>query len=324
MKLPQSLQPAPYPIELALPDISRYRTSATGIDYVHTFESGLDGPHVMVNALTHGNEVCGAIAVSELLERQLRPVRGKLTLAFANVEAYKRFDASRPDANRFIEEDFNRLWSREALDGDCNSAELHRARQLRPVIDQVDYLLDLHSMHEASAPLLVSGPLPKGIAFARNIGSPVNIIVDEGHAEGRRLRDYDAFGDQRSARNALLVECGQHWEASAATVARDVTARFLRVTGVIAPDGLADWIQAPAASLQVVRVTDAVVARTMRFRFTQEFRGLERIKKKGTVIAVDDGQEIRTPYDDCVLVMPSLRQLRPGVTVVRLGMLEQD
>jgi hypothetical protein len=26
-----------------------------------------------------------------------------------------------------------------------------------------------------------------------------------------------------------------------------------------------------------------------------------------------------TPYDDCVVVMPSMRQLRPGVTVVRLG-----
>jgi hypothetical protein len=28
-----------------------------------------------------------------------------------------------------------------------------------------------------------------------------------------------------------------------------------------------------------------------------------------------------TPYDNCVLVMPSLRQLRPGVAVVRFGQL---
>jgi hypothetical protein len=37
------------------------------------------------------------------------------------------------------------------------------------------------------------------------------------------------------------------------------------------------------------------------------------------VIAHDDGQPITTPYDDCVLVMPSIRQLRPGVTTLRLG-----
>jgi hypothetical protein len=37
------------------------------------------------------------------------------------------------------------------------------------------------------------------------------------------------------------------------------------------------------------------------------------------VIAHDQDEAIVTPYDNCVLVMPSLRQLRPGVTTVRLG-----
>jgi hypothetical protein len=39
------------------------------------------------------------------------------------------------------------------------------------------------------------------------------------------------------------------------------------------------------------------------------------------VIGWRDGEPVVTPYPDCVLVMPSLRQLRPGVTVVRLGRL---
>ena len=38
-----------------------------------------------------------------------------------------------------------------------------------------------------------------------------------------------------------------------------------------------------------------------------------------TPIARDAGEPVCTPYDDCVLVMPSVRQLRPGVTTVRLG-----
>jgi len=38
-----------------------------------------------------------------------------------------------------------------------------------------------------------------------------------------------------------------------------------------------------------------------------------------TALAYNDGEPVLTPYDDCVLVMPSLRQLRPGVTVVRLA-----
>jgi len=52
-----------YPIEVEFPDISAHEQSSTGIAYVHTFDSGVAGPHVMVNALTHGNEVCGAIVV---------------------------------------------------------------------------------------------------------------------------------------------------------------------------------------------------------------------------------------------------------------------
>ena len=81
-----------YPIEVEFPDISVHEQSSSGIAYVHTFDSGVPGPHVMINALTHGNEVCGAIVVDALLRARLRPRRGKLTLAFANVEAYRRFD----------------------------------------------------------------------------------------------------------------------------------------------------------------------------------------------------------------------------------------
>ena len=107
----------PFPVELDAPDIQPHRRSGTGTDFIHTFESGKPGPHVMVNALTHGNEICGAIAVDRLLREGLRPTRGTLTLAFANVEAYSRFDRERPFATRFVDEDFNRVWTPSTLDG---------------------------------------------------------------------------------------------------------------------------------------------------------------------------------------------------------------
>lgn len=217
-----------YPIEVAFPDISVHEQSSSGIAYVHTFDSGEPGPHVMINALTHGNEVCGAIVVDELLRRSLRPRRGRLTLAFANVAAYRRFDPANPDAARFVDQDFNRVWTAAALDDTSRtSSELARAREMRPVIDTVDMLLDLHSMHEKCKPLIVAGPLQKGIDLAVRLGTPATVICDEGHPEGRRMRDYEGFGSADSAKNALLIECGQHWERSAVTVARDTTARFL-------------------------------------------------------------------------------------------------
>ncbi|SFC67000.1 M14 family metallopeptidase [Collimonas sp. OK412] len=310
-----------YPIEIAFPDLLPYSAGNTDIPYVHSFSSQGDGPHVMINALTHGNEVCGAIVVKALLDLGLKPRRGKLTLSFANVEGYQRFDPLRPDASRFVDQDLNRVWTREVLDDQTrDSSELRRARAMLPVIDTVDLLLDIHSMHERSAPLIVSGPLPKGIALARQLNIPQHVISDAGHPEGRRMRDYGAFGDNASARNALLIECGQHWEAASVTVAKHSTARFLLLAGVIERSDLPDdWWPEPSTASIVIQVTQPVVASSMDFRFAGAYTGLETFAEQGTVIGWDSGQPVTTPYPDCVLVMPSLRQLRPGVTVVRFG-----
>ncbi len=71
----------------------------------------------------------------------------------------------------------------------------------------------------------------------------------------------------------------------------------------------------------MVRVTDAVVAHSDDFQFEAPYTGLEIMADAGTVIGWSEGLPVTTPYPDCVLVMPSLRQLRAGVTVVRLGQL---
>src|SRR5213594_3217044 len=120
-------------VEVACPDLSGYAAGNFGLPYVWSFASGRPGPHLLIQALTHGNEVCGAIAVDFLLRNGLRPTRGTLTFCFANVAAYTRFDPTKPYASRCVDEDFNRLWSRETLEGTRDSGELRRARELRPL-----------------------------------------------------------------------------------------------------------------------------------------------------------------------------------------------
>ena len=184
-----------YPTEYPVPDIAPYRRGNTGIDYVHTFDSGRPGPHVMINALTHGNEVCGAYAVDQLFRWETRPARGKLTLSFANVDAFSRFSPERPADTRWVDEDFNRVWSDDKLDGPRASSELARARELRPLIAAADLLLDLHSMHLPAPPVTIAGPHAKGRELARRLGLPAFVISDSGHATGARMRDYGGFGD---------------------------------------------------------------------------------------------------------------------------------
>lgn len=311
------------PVEIAPPDLSRYRAGNTGVDYVHILESGRPGPSVMVQALTHGNEFSGAIAVDALWKDGLRPVRGTLTIAFANVAAYERFDPARPSASRFIDEDYNRVWSDEVLDGPRDSVELRRARELRRFVDAADCLLDLHSMSEPCRPIMVCGTSEKSVAFSRRIGMPADLLLDTGHPSGLRMIERGAFGDPASERTAVLIEAGQHWEKSAVDVAYDTTLRFLMVSGAVDEAWARPRLRLqPPAVQRLVRVTEAVVARSMQFRFAQPWKGLEVVPKAGTPIAYDGETIWRTPYDDCVMVMPGMANLKPGNTTVRLGRYE--
>lgn len=307
-------------IEIAAPEISRYRAGNTGVDYVHVLDSGKPGPNVMVQALTHGNEYCGAIALDFLFRERVAPLKGKLTLAFANVAAFERFDPNAPDKSRCIDQDYNRVWADAVLNGPKDSVELRRARELTRFVDAADFLLDLHSMTQRCRPLMLCGLLDKSVDFARRVGAPADLLVDAGHASGMRMRDRGGFGEAQSPRIALLVECGQHWEKSSADVAIDTTLRFLVATGTIH----ADWAKprlpliAPS-TLHVIRVTEAVTAESQNFRFAKQWTGLEVVPRAGTVVATDGERTWKTPYDDCVMVMPSIVHLKPGSTAVRLG-----
>lgn len=319
------------PVELSPPDIRPYRhgSGASGVDYVHVLDSGQPGPTVMVQALTHGNELCGAIALDWLFQqgmgRSLLPLQGRLILSFGNVEAFARFDPADPHAARCVDEDLNRVWSDEQLFGPRDTLELRRARALRPFVDSADYLFDIHSMQDACRPLMVCGLLDKGAAFARELGMPGELLIDTGHPSGLRMRDRGGFGDPASPKNALLIECGQHWEQRSAEVAIDGLVRFLRLTGMVSADWAEPRLRLPLPERQrTIRVDEAITALSRDFHFTLPgpVRGLDIIPEAGTAFARDGDTVFKTRYANTVLVMPSLKHGLPGNTMVRLGRIE--
>lgn len=314
------------PIEILPPDISHLRRGNQPVDHVHVLDSGQPGPNVLVQALTHGNEICGAWALVwlfEQVERGFRPLKGRLTLAFANVEAFDTFDPEAPHRSRYVDEDYNRVWADDVLDGPRDSVELRRARQLRPYVDQADLLLDIHSMHEPCRPLMVCGTVDKNADFARQLGVPADLLIDTGHPAGLRMVERGGFGDPASPKRALLIECGQHWTSASRDVAIDTLVRFLALAGMAD----ADWARqqqrvATPERQRLVRVTEAVVARSVKFQFLLPVQGLGVVEHAGTPIAADGEHVWYAPCDNTVLVMPSLQHVRPGNTQVRLGRFE--
>jgi predicted deacylase len=303
------------PIEFDFPDVRRWEHGVA--PYIHVFDSGKPGPTVMVAALTHGNEVSGAVVVDELLARELRPRKGKLIFSFNNIEAYLSFNAQAPFKSRMINEDFNRVWGR--LDQPATTLEMKRALVVRPFVQRADLLLDLHSMHDDSVPLMLCGPLERGVEWARRIGTPADIVRDRGHAAGKRMRDYGAFGDPKASRTALLIECGQHWAASSAEVAYAACIRMLERLNM-APDAFkAPDVSLPREATRFVEITMPVTIKH-EFVFALPLRGGEVIPRAGTLIGYDGGEPVVTPHDDCFILMPSQR-LWAGLTAVRLGRL---
>ncbi|MET0207842.1 MAG: succinylglutamate desuccinylase/aspartoacylase family protein, partial [Burkholderiaceae bacterium] len=182
-------QPAVEPsIEVIQGDLSAYRQGNTGVDYVHRFESGKPGPHVLINALTHGNEICGMVAVKQLLDTGVRPKIGTLTLRFAHVEAYNAFDPSKPFENRQIVHNLNRIWSDDLLSGTEDSPELRRARALRPVVAAADHILDIHSTSQDVVPFWVYPDFARNADAALAIGLPsVHLVMPNGLGSGTPL-----------------------------------------------------------------------------------------------------------------------------------------
>lgn len=303
-----------FDVRITPPDLAPWIPGNIGIPGFSTFKGPEPGPHVAVLAITHGNEIAGAIVLDRLLRQEIRPARGSLTLGFANLAAFAHFDPTQPTASRFLDEDLNRVWDLETLNGPRETSELERARQIRPLVDQVDMLLDLHSMLWPSDPLMLCGTTVKGRRLAALTEAPDLVVADHGHISGRRLIDYGPFLDESRPQSANLIEAGQHWVPDTVTMTEDVTLSLLASVGLIAP-------QAPRATnprRRVAEVTHAITAATASFAFVQSYRGGDVIARRNTLIAMDGTTEIRTPHDNCLLIMPSLRPSR-GHTAVRLA-----
>jgi predicted deacylase len=293
----------PPTLELLPRDLSAYRAGNTGIPYVHRFESGRPGPHVLVNALTHGNEFCGMVAACDLLDRGVRPLCGTLTVSFANVAAYESFDPAQPLESRQLVHNLNRVWSSAWLDGDEDSPELRRARELRPVVAAADHILDIHSTSTDVQPFWVYPAFARNSAAALAIGFPaVHMVMPQGLGSGTPLVQHGAHGEADHHGVALVAECGQHFHAASGERAKRVTQRFLAHFGLLPPQPL------DLAPPQRFELLQTVVVKTPQFSFTRPLVGFE-VFQEGELIATDGDERIVAPCADCTVLMPTRKPI---------------
>ena len=281
--------------------LDKWRAGNTGIDYVHRFESGQPGPHVLVNALTHGNEFCGMAAAVHLLEAGVRPRIGTLTVSFANVEAYESFRQDDPFASRQLVHNLNRIWSDEWLGGNQDSPELRRARELRPVVAAADHILDIHSTAQEVEPFWVYPAFERNAKVALALGRPdIHLVMPAGLNTGTPLIQHGEHGKAHAKGVALVAECGQHFRQSSADLAIDVARRFLAHFGLVDRDP--SW---PAVRAQRrFELLSTAVVKAQGAHFMRPLKGLESFAK-GELIGFDGEAQVRSPCDGCTVFMPA-------------------
>ena len=288
-------------LEVMPRDLSAYRQGNTGIDYVHRFDSGRPGPHVLVNALTHGNEFCGMVAATHLLDTGVRPAIGTLTVSFSNVAAYQSFDPAKPFDSRQLVHNFNRVWSTEWLEGSEDSPELRRARAMRPVVAQADHILDLHSTSQPVQPFWVYPDFERNAAAALAVGRPdVHLVMPKGLGSGTPVIQHGRHGEATGTGVALVAECGQHFLRATADLAVEVTLDFLAHFGLVRRDPPSP-VPGPQRRFELLETR---MIKSESFRFVRPLVGFEEFSK-GELIATDGPDEIRAPCDHCTIFMPA-------------------
>ena len=296
----------------------------------HTYHGLAPGPALLVLGAVHGNEVCGTLAITQLLQDIdsgiVRIERGSVT--FVPITNPLAYDLKR----RIGDRNLNRNMAPSAIPQDF---EDRIANVLCPLLDAHDVLLDLHSFHTGGAPFVMVGPQnntgtlePFALAaeemkLALSTGAP-RIVEGWLDTYARGVKRRAANAESTTTRSQTLVtnpnygvgtteymrsrggyavtlECGQHDDPAGVGVARHA---ILQTLGLL---GITSNAPAPVTShpeiLRLIDVTDKAHAGDT---FSREWRSFDAVKA-GDVIGVrDDRTEVRAQGDGFV-VFPNPR-----------------
>lgn len=274
------------------------------VDGVVVIEGPRPGPRVGVLGAVHGDERCGLEAI-QALEADLRAgrrhlYRGSVVLVHGNPAATaegRRYTRGGVDLNRQF--DFRFV---DDLPPERWSPEHHRAIALRPVLESLDAVLDLHSTTAPGEPFAIVDPEADASEIATRVGPEWVVTRWRGASAIPERTSIGVF--RRLRRPALVVECGDHASPATFAFARRALDAFLCCIGVV------DGPPPEARPTRRVTVVDSLVKTDPGFRFARPLVGFSRLEAGEPLGARPDGSPDldgpRAP-DNCWAVLPNDR-----------------
>ncbi len=288
-------------IESALPLTEMSEKLPQGVSQ---FDSKIPGPSVVIMGGVHGNEPCGASAVRRLHahfeKKELSVSRGTLTLIVANHDALKK-------NLRMVERNLNRLFKDNCEEVPC--AETERAEELKPLVAQCEYMLDLHSTSLPSAPFLMCETPELGITPALGVEK---VVLGWNSLGDIICGDTETWARSNGAK-AFTLECGQHLDATAPGVAYTAAIRFLTLTGIV--DSLK---KEPDVTPQFLTLYHFEKLQDRGFRYARDFASFSPVKA-GELIGRDRIKEHRPEIDSFVIFPGNPREVEMGTELYFLA-----
>lgn len=274
---------------------------------IYRLTSGEAGPHLTILGAVHGNEKSGPLALHKLLKHL---ESGAVTLACGTLTLIPVSNPKAYAANtRFIDYNLNRsMYPRDEI--------MHYEDTLRnvlcPLLEETDYLLDLHSCTAKSDAFVMAGgdlTNPDTLAFMQGLGVPRivngwrNIV-----GENKDIPDpRHAFGTTEYAReygaHAITLECGNHEHPRGPDMAYQAACNAMQTLGLaqINPDlKINDVFQ----EKQITISLKAAQFKTQEGEFCEEWENMQAVSKGTDIGRFADGTVFIMP-EDGYLIMPN-------------------
>jgi succinylglutamate desuccinylase len=265
------------------------------------------GPRVVLFGGVHGDELSGVHAVEKLFfdlfvgTRRLQ--QGSLTLARGNEQA---FAAER----RYLKHNLNRLFREEyGPEIDRTSYEFNRAQELKTVLHDCDYFLDLHSAPIAQEPFMVAEQAAVG--FYSKLGIPRIMTGWSKFSSGAIGGDAENYANAHGAKSATL-ESGSHFDKRSNDVAYRSIVSLLSLL-----DMIAGTPPAPRP-LEIVDVYAVVTKESDDFRYAGQVDNFQFIEK-GKSFGFQSGRPITVSEDSYLLIPMKPEDTRIHEEVCYLG-----
>ncbi|HMB66313.1 MAG TPA: succinylglutamate desuccinylase/aspartoacylase family protein [Patescibacteria group bacterium] len=258
-------------------------------------KGGKPGKKLAVFAGVHGDERAGVFALEKLI-KNIEPEAGEVYFVYANPEAIER------DV-RYTEKNLNRCFLKEA---GVENYEERRAKELMPILDECDALLDLHASNNKEAtPFIICGEDCRDIVgiFDFDIVSFDWDDIEPGATDGYMYNQ---------GKPGICLECGSlHQSEENADLAYVSALRFLEYFGAVKNEA-GEYNKRPQRSVQVVR---AVKKKTEDFGFVKDFADFKKLTP-GEVFAWDGEEKYVAGEDECIIFPDSDQKIGDEVFVL--------